>query len=297
MFRVQHWDRSGSMFSYFSTGNVNPAVIWDAWEDEYSNAYFRPAFRCDPQSTNYFCDENYALDANSRGYFVDESGDPVTGWGPDPGETDIDSSLLGVFDTNWHQVIFHVSLNSVVNTKDGIMNAWYDGFKVSGLTDVAYIGTSGDINAGYNMVAFGGNAYNNWLGITNGVYQAGAEQWYAIDDIVVATTYEEAVAGPVTTTTCYLDADGDLYSDGTSETGVETCSENYYEAGDLTATSGDCNDSDAAINPGATEICGNSIDDNCNSQIDEGCGTEVTTVLNFGTTQTIQTTGTARVIN
>jgi len=36
---------------------------------------------------------------------------------------------------------------------------------------------------------------------------------------------------------------------------------------------GDCDDTKVAVNPGAREICGNGIDDDCNGLIDDGCMT------------------------
>uniref|UniRef100_UPI0021D45C4B putative metal-binding motif-containing protein n=1 Tax=Aestuariivivens sediminicola TaxID=2913560 RepID=UPI0021D45C4B len=52
----------------------------------------------------------------------------------------------------------------------------------------------------------------------------------------------------------YADVDGDGYSSDSSQTACERPL-NHYIASELTATSGDCNDNDAAIHPDATEIC------------------------------------------
>ncbi|MFN0176036.1 MAG: T9SS type A sorting domain-containing protein [Saprospiraceae bacterium] len=72
----------------------------------------------------------------------------------------------------------------------------------------------------------------------------------------------------VTVTVCsnyYADTDGDGYGNATLS--VFACSPptNYV------ANNADCNDMNAAINPVATEICNNGIDDNCNGLIDLDC--------------------------
>ncbi len=67
--------------------------------------------------------------------------------------------------------------------------------------------------------------------------------------------------------TYYKDFDNDGYSDSNTITST-TRPDRYKLAEELTAISGDYNDSDAAIHPGATEIC-DGKDNNCNGQIDE----------------------------
>jgi len=63
--------------------------------------------------------------------------------------------------------------------------------------------------------------------------------------------------------TYYLDADGDSF--GTNSVSVQACSIPMgYSMNNI-----DCNDSDAGIQPAASEIC-NLLDENCNGQIDEG---------------------------
>ncbi|TAD84982.1 MAG: T9SS C-terminal target domain-containing protein [Bacteroidetes bacterium] len=71
----------------------------------------------------------------------------------------------------------------------------------------------------------------------------------------------------------YLDADNDGYPDLTAGV-TASCNRPFSMtklASELKGLAGDCNDANAAINPGATEICGNRIDDNCNGQVDENC--------------------------
>jgi hypothetical protein len=65
------------------------------------------------------------------------------------------------------------------------------------------------------------------------------------------------------TNTYYQDSDNDGYGRATST--VTACARPAGYA----AVSGDCNDNNAAVNPGATEVC-NSIDDDCDLSIDEG---------------------------
>lgn len=70
--------------------------------------------------------------------------------------------------------------------------------------------------------------------------------------------------------TYYFDTDGDGYGNPNSPiqarciVPIGTVSNNL-----------DCDDNNTAVNPGATEICGNGIDDNCNGQVDENCTSNI----------------------
>lgn len=65
----------------------------------------------------------------------------------------------------------------------------------------------------------------------------------------------------------YYDNDGDTYGD--PDNAGSTCS---GPPPSYVSDNTDCNDEDAAVNPGASEIC-NSVDDNCDGNIDEGVTT------------------------
>ena len=89
------------------------------------------------------------------------------------------------------------------------------------------------------------------------VNPAATEICNSIDDNCDGQIYEG-----LTFTNYYADTDGDGYGAGTA---TNACAQ---PTGYVTNSS-DCNNSNAAVNPAATEIC-NSIDDDCDTQIDEG---------------------------
>jgi hypothetical protein len=68
----------------------------------------------------------------------------------------------------------------------------------------------------------------------------------------------------------YLDADGDGWGDS-SDSLCLCAGEAPYTAADT----GDCDASDASINPGATEGCGDLVDSDCDGSYDNGCYTSL----------------------
>jgi hypothetical protein len=90
---------------------------------------------------------------------------------------------------------------------------------------------------------------------------------YVIDSTgaVNSAGYAIEIEGAGSNVTCYPDIDEDTYGDSSDAGEVRTA----CEAGEVTDHT-DCNDTNSAIHPGATDVCGNSVDEDCSGS-DASC--------------------------
>ena len=80
---------------------------------------------------------------------------------------------------------------------------------------------------------------------------------------MLSGTASNWLGNPGTTTTWYADTDMDGYGDPAVST------QNCSQPANFVADNTDCDDTMPSVNPGANEVAGNGVDDNCNGAIDE----------------------------
>lgn len=196
IFRVGHWNRKDAIYN----GNknaVNPRFIWQYKADNYGlrNVF---AFLQGPPGNSANLSQGGSYNYRSH----------LLGHGPGGSDPALKSLTSGQLLTEltgnvthedvfgpaeqWTKVAFYVKMNSAPGAADGVFRQWIRGHQVTNMENLVWIDHSHKGKMlGWNYFAIGGNDY--FQAYPN---EDRFEDWYAIDNVVVATRPLEHEALP-----------------------------------------------------------------------------------------------------
>jgi hypothetical protein len=161
--------------------------------------------------------------------------------------------------TTWHRYKAMIK-RADSGVRNGEVKIWLNGNLHAHITGMNSNPNYSKTSTKLSVLEFGGYNYATTF--------SGTPWYFDVDNVYVGTTEKDTSAPELLT--CYPDSDNDLYP-GSGSQSAETCPTNYYTYSHFTAMTLDCNDTNAAINPGATEDCDNGIDEDCSGS-DAVCG-------------------------
>jgi hypothetical protein len=235
-------------------GVIDPDSAWDAltwYADTDGDAYG------DPASTTIACSQ-------PAGYVADATDCDDTDSGINPGEDEVcdvaytDENCNGLAD------------DDDPTTVTGSMLTWYADGDGDGYGDPGTPFTGCLAPAGYLVDD------TDCDDTRSGVHPGATEYCDALDadeDCDGLADDDDPSVDTSTYDTFYIDADGDGYG-GTTTTDACDLPAGYV------AADGDCDESDAAISPGATEVC-DDVDNDCDGVIDESDGSGGTCSVDY----------------
>ena len=169
-YHIQHSVTNTDPFAYLNNeGHENNQPLSSGGLSSYADGtlYFYVNARC--QNTYYCYDDiNWSLGSISS------------------------NRSSGLLDGDWHTIEIRQKRNSSIGTANGLIELWIDGSKKSYVTgyegdEIPFNDSGSSQLRGWSFVSIGGNTNNQFD--TSCSNLADCEQWYAVDDVVISTTY------------------------------------------------------------------------------------------------------------